>query len=314
MLWRHGLGIMEDVTTLVHSPSGPLEVFERANTAPPTDIITTTLTGRTEERKDSSTRDPESPLSPSISSVLNQTNHPQDPDQPRQGLTVILDDETKRLEISASPGTDPLAVPDGTYEQVTGDQPCINPINTLSSSAEEYVITLHPDSLFIDNRKCVNTTNALPLPTQDHIPTSSPTPFRILAPPNKTQSISTLTSLLKNMEKLSHFLDRLQKLAFSVPAEQQSQQVAMLCTTFKKHHVHFIELLRLIEEFSSLYLLDISAEIQRQSHFLAVLKNRSDMAKTLRRQIVDLRRTYKSGTIAPMREARTKGKESPLIC
>jgi hypothetical protein len=111
------------------------------------------------------------------------------------------------------------------------------------------------------------------------------------------------------MERLSDFLDRLQKLASSAPAEHQSQQVAMLCATFKKYQVRFIELLRLSEEFAGLYLLDISAEIQRQSSFLAVLKKRSDTAKTLRRRIVDLRRTYKSGTIVLMRYVRTKGNE-----
>ena len=302
-----GLGIVEDVAKLVRSPSWTPEIFEGASWAPPVDVLTTALAGRAGMRVDSSTLQPEL-LSPSISSVLNRINQRQDPDQPMQGLTVIPDGETENLDVSNSHGSNPLEVPDHAYEQFTGYQPCIKPINTLSGPAEEYVTTPHPDSLFVDDRKCVNTINTLLFPTQDHIPTSPPIPFRVLAPSNKLRP--TLRSLLRNMEKLSHFLDRLQKLASFTPAEQQSQQVAMLCATFEKHHVRFIELLRLSEDFARLYLLDISAEIQRQSSFLAVLKKRSDTAKDLRRQIVDLRRTYKSGTIASMRDVRTKGKEA----
>jgi hypothetical protein len=224
-----------------------------------------------------------------------------------QGLTVTPDGETERLDILANPGTDPLEVPDYAYEQTTGDQPHINLINTPCGPTEEYASTPRPDSPFVDGWQCVSATNALPSLAQEQIPMSSPTTFRVLAPPKKLHS--TLTSLLRNMERLSDFLDRLQKLASSAPAEHQSQQVAMLCATFKKHQVRFIELLRLSEEFAGLYLLDISAEIQRQSSFLAVLKKRSDTAKTLRRRIVDLRRTYKSGTIVLMRYVRTKGNE-----
>ena len=297
---------MEDVATFVRSPSLTPETFEGASGAPPVDVLTTALAGHTGTRVDSSTLESEL-LSPSISSVLNRINQRQDPDQPMQGLTVIPDCETEKPDVSSSPGSDPLEVPDHAYEQVTGYQPCIDPINTLSGPAEEHVTTPHPDSLDVDDQKCVDTTNTLLFLAQDHIPTPPPTPFRVLAPPDKFRS--TLTSLLRNMEKLSHFLDRLQKLPPSAPAGHQSQQVAMLCATFKTHQVRSIDLLRLSEEFAGLYLLDISAEIQRQSSFLAVLKMRSDMAKTLRRQVVDLRRTYKFGTIAPMRDVRTKGKE-----
>ena len=256
---------------------------------------------------DSRTLEPELPVSPSISSVLNRITHPQDLDPPMQGHTVIPDGETERLDLLASPGTDPLGVLDHTYEQITGGQPCINPINTLSGPTEEYVSAPRPDSLLVDDRQCIDTINAMPFPTQNHIPTSSPTTFRVLAPPDKLHS--TLTSWLRNMEKLSHFLDRLQKLASSVPAEHQSRQVATLCATFNKQQERFIEFLRSSEDFACRYLLDISAEIQSQSSYLAVLKKRSNMAKNLRRQIVDIRRTYEYVTIATMRDVRTKGKE-----
>jgi len=249
MLWWHGPSTMENMVTPACSPLGTLRIFEGASAAPPMDILTTALTGQTGMRMDSSTLEPELLVSPSISSILNQVNHPQDPHQPMQGPTVIPDGETERLDISANLGTDPLELPDHAYRPITGGQPCINPINTLSGLTEEYVSTLCPDSQFIDDWQCVNATNTLPLPTQNHIPMSSPTHFRVLAPPDKLHL--KLTSLTRNMEKLSHLLDHLQKLASSAPAEHQSWQVVTLCAMFTELQVRFIKILWLGEEFAS---------------------------------------------------------------
>ena len=309
MPWRHGLGIVEDVATLVRSLLGMPGIFGGASGSPPVDILTTALTSCTGMGMDPSTLEPELSVSPSLNSVLVQINHPpsQDKDPPTQGLTVIHDGESERPDTSTSYGTDPLAVPDHAYEQITGDQSCVNPINTLSSPVEGYVTILRPDSPFVDDWQCVNATNVPAFPTQDHISPLSPTPFRVLAPPDKLHS--TLTSLLRNTKKLSHLLDRVQKLASSAPAEQQSRQMVTLRATFKEQQVRFIEFLRLSEEFAGRYLRDIPTEIQRQTSYLAMLKKRSDTAKILLRQIVDLRRTYKSGTIAAMRDVRAKGKE-----
>jgi hypothetical protein len=318
---------MEDLATLVRLPSGTLEIFEGPRVA----IPTAALNGLTEIRVDSSTLESKLLVSPSISPIFNQINHPQFMDPPMQGLTVIPDGETERLlgqqrvcglgedgrgeasnnpasgrDLSASPGTDPLEVLDHVCDQITSDQPCINPINTLSGPTEEYVSTPRPDSLLVDDRQCTDT-NTLAFPTPNRIPTSSPTTFCVLAPQDKLHL--ALTSWLRNMEKLSHFLDRLQKIASSALAEHQSRQVATLRATFKRQQEHFIEFLHSSEDFICRYLLDISAEIQRQSSYLAVLKRRLNMAKDLRRQIVDLRRTYESVTIATMRDVRTKGKE-----
>ena len=126
----------------------------------------------------------------------------------------------------------------------------------------------------------------------------------------------TLSSWLKNMNKLSSLIDRLEELASSAPEEHRSQisrTVATLRTTFKKQQERCIEFLQLSEEYADKYLLDFSAEIRQQSSFLDMLEKRLDMAKTLRQQAVDLRRSYESGTVATMKDLRATGK-IPCCC
>ena len=122
---------------------------------------------------------------------------------------------------------------------------------------------------------------------------------------------STLSSWLKNMNKLSSLIDRLQELASSAPEKHRSQlsrKVAPLRATFKKQQERCIDFLQLSEDYADKYLLDISTEIRQQSSFLDMLENRLDMAKTLRQQAVDLRRSYESGTVTTMKDFRTTGK------
>jgi hypothetical protein len=123
----------------------------------------------------------------------------------------------------------------------------------------------------------------------------------------------TLSSWLKNMEKLSNLIDTLEELASSASEEYRSQlsgQVATLRATFKKQQERCIEFLQLSEEYADKYLLDISYEIRQQSAFLDMLEKRLDMAKALRQQAIDLRRSYESGTVAAMKDVRTTGKTS----
>jgi hypothetical protein len=77
---------------------------------------------------------------------------------------------------------------------------------------------------------------------------------------------------------------------------------------FKTQQERCIEDLQLSEEFSSKYLLDLSAEIKYQISVSEMMGKRLEMAKTLRRQVVDLRRRYESGTSAIMTNVRGKGK------
>ncbi|KAH9992236.1 hypothetical protein BJV74DRAFT_403182 [Russula compacta] len=110
------------------------------------------------------------------------------------------------------------------------------------------------------------------------------------------------------MNRLSGLIDRLQELASSAPAKcrsQLSRQVATLRATFKKQQERCVEFLELSEEYATRYLLDISDEIQQQSSFLDMLEKRLDMAKTLRGQVVDLRRSYESGTVNAMKDIQT---------
>jgi hypothetical protein len=76
----------------------------------------------------------------------------------------------------------------------------------------------------------------------------------------------TLSSWLKNMDKLSHLVDRLQELASATRLEcrhQLYEQVDALRAAFKRQKKRYFEFLRLTEEYANRYLLDISAEIER---------------------------------------------------
>ena len=118
------------------------------------------------------------------------------------------------------------------------------------------------------------------------------------------------------MNRLSDLIDRLQELASSAPEKYRSQlsrQVATLRATFKRQQERCVEFLELSEEYATRYLLDISAEIQQQSSFLDMLEKRLDMAKTLRGQVIDLRKSYESGTVNAMKDIQT-GKPASASC
>jgi len=125
----------------------------------------------------------------------------------------------------------------------------------------------------------------------------------------------TLSSWLKNMNKLSDPIDRLEELARTAPSDYRPQlykQLATLRTTFKSQRERCIQFLRLTEEYADRYLLDISGEIQQQSSFLDILERRLDMAKTLYSQAIDLRKSYEAGTVNVMKNARKTGKAAFL--
>jgi hypothetical protein len=115
------------------------------------------------------------------------------------------------------------------------------------------------------------------------------------------------------MNKLSDLIDRLHELASAAPSDYKPQldrQVAALRATFKRQQERCVEFLQLSEEYANRYLLDISAEIQQQSSFLDMLEKRLDMAKTLRSQAVDLRKSYELGTVDAMKKVRETGKSA----
>ncbi|KAH9965517.1 hypothetical protein BC827DRAFT_863525 [Russula dissimulans] len=152
-----------------------------------------------------------------------------------------------------------------------------------------------------------------PTPTQGHIPLSSSVPLHIKAPPDKLHP--TLSSWIKNMNKLSDLIDRLQELASSAPEShrpQLSRQVVTLRETFKRQQERCIEFLQLNEEYASKYLLDISGEIQQQRSFLETLEKRLDMAIMMRGQAVALRKSHESGTVASMKDVRVTALPRPL--
>jgi len=138
-------------------------------------------------------------------------------------------------------------------------------------------------------------------------------PVRVISghqnPPERPHP--TLSSWLKNMNKLPGLADSLEELARAAPSDCRPQlyrQIATLRMTFKSQQERCIHFLRLTEEYADRYLLDISAEIQQQSSFLDILERRLDKAKTLYRQAIDLRKSYEAGTVNVMKNARKTGK------
>ncbi|KAH9992234.1 hypothetical protein BJV74DRAFT_835049 [Russula compacta] len=145
------------------------------------------------------------------------------------------------------------------------------------------------------------------------VPASLPASSRTLTSPDKLHP--TLSSWLKDMNELSGLIDRLQELASSAPPKYWSQlprQVATLRTTFKNQQERCNMFLELSEECATRYLLDISAEIQQQRSFLDMLEKRLDMAKTLHRHAIDLRRSCESGTVNTIRDVSATVLSQPL--
>jgi hypothetical protein len=160
-----------------------------------------------------------------------------------------------------------------------------------------------------DDQQCVNATSTPSSSTQGYVPTSQSSPLRKLEPPDELHP--TLSCWIKNMNKLSSLVDRLQELATSAPAERRSQllrQVVALRAKSREQREHFLEFLQLSEEYANRYLLDISPEIQQQSSFLDKLEGRLEAAKKLRGDAVELHSLYESRTVATMDDLRATGK------
>ncbi|KAI9457136.1 hypothetical protein F5148DRAFT_1223008 [Russula earlei] len=154
-------------------------------------------------------------------------------------------------------------------------------------------------------------TNPAPAPALAPAPVHTPTPP--VGGPDMLHP--TLSTWLKNMNKLSDLIDRLEELASAAHSDHKPQlqgQVAKLRATFKRQQERCVEFLRLSEEYANQYLLDISDEIQQQSSFLDMLEKRLDMAKTLRGQAVHLQKSYESGTVNVMKNVCETALSEPL--
>ncbi|KAI0287092.1 hypothetical protein BC826DRAFT_1108726 [Russula brevipes] len=125
----------------------------------------------------------------------------------------------------------------------------------------------------------------------------------------------TFSSWLRNINVLSALINRLSDLADTAPQETRPQlhrQVAVLRAGFKKQQERCITFLQLTGEYADRFLSDISEEIQQQSSFLEALERRLDMAKSLRKQAVDLRKSYEVGTLDCIKEVRHTVLSQPL--
>ena len=115
----------------------------------------------------------------------------------------------------------------------------------------------------------------------------------------------TLSSWLKNINKLDSLINRLQELASSARADHRSQlfnKVAALRETSKEQQERCIEFLQLSEDYANKYLLDLDAEIRQQSTLLDNLEERLEAAKKLHGDAIDLQMLYESGTAASMND------------
>ncbi|KAF8461764.1 hypothetical protein DFH94DRAFT_71123 [Russula ochroleuca] len=209
-------------------------------------------------------------------------------------------------------------------ELLPNDRQCMNAVGAPSSPTQEHIPasppTLPDRPLFdhihevsTDDRQCVNATSTSASPTQEHVPMSQSSALHIRTPPDKLHP--TLSTWIKNMNKLSSLIDRLEELSSFGPTEHRSQlsnQVMALRATSKKQQDHFMEFLQLSEEYANRYLLDISAEIKQQSSFLEKLEGRLECAKKLREDAIELQMLYESGTVATMQDLRATALSRPL--
>lgn len=112
------------------------------------------------------------------------------------------------------------------------------------------------------------------------------------------------------MNALSTLINRLSDLATTAPQEHRPQlnrQVAALRAGFKKQQERCIAFLQLTNEYADRFLTDISDEIQQQSSFLDALEKRLDMAKTLRQEAIQMRKSYEDGTLDCIKKVRRTG-------
>ena len=129
----------------------------------------------------------------------------------------------------------------------------------------------------------------------------APLPSRIQRPPDKLHP--TLSSWLKNINKLDSLINRLQELASSAPKDHRYQlleKVAGLRATFKKQQERCIEFLQLSEDYANKYLLDLDAEIQQQKTLLDNLEERLEAANKLHKDAINLQTLYESRTVTSM--------------
>jgi hypothetical protein len=134
-------------------------------------------------------------------------------------------------------------------------------------------------------------------------------------PPDKLHP--TLSSWLKNINKLDSLIGRLQELASLAPTDHRSQllkKVAAMRATFKKQQQRCIEFLQLSEDYADKCLLDIDDEIRQQCTLLDNLEERLEAAEKLHGDAVELQKLYESGTVASMNDLRATGKESSVVC
>jgi hypothetical protein len=113
------------------------------------------------------------------------------------------------------------------------------------------------------------------------------------------------------MDKLSNKIDRLQELAATSSSENKLQllgKVVTLRKAYKKQQELGDEFLRLIEEYATRYLYDISAEIQHQDSFLETLKERGQMAKKLHGMAVEMQSSFRVGIEGTMKKFRETGR------
>jgi hypothetical protein len=123
---------------------------------------------------------------------------------------------------------------------------------------------------------------------------------------------TTWSSWAENMRKLSALIDDAEAIAasrawYSHVKSEMDLQVSELREKLEKQRERFTALLRVTKEYADIVLSDVSEEIQQQSSLIDSLERRLDMAKTLREEAVQLRKSYEAGTLDPIKKFRRTG-------
>ena len=136
----------------------------------------------------------------------------------------------------------------------------------------------------------------------------------LLLRPHPYSLLATLSpTFLSWLKNLNLFTTLINQLSMETPNHSQecrpllSRQVSALRAGLRKQQERCVSFLRLSSEYADRFLSDISEEIQQQSAFLEALEKRIEMAKTLREEVVHLRKSYEVGTLDCIKKVRRTG-------
>ncbi|KAI0050097.1 hypothetical protein FA95DRAFT_684484 [Auriscalpium vulgare] len=115
------------------------------------------------------------------------------------------------------------------------------------------------------------------------------------------------------MTRLAKAVDRVEELTNSAAEDQCPPLVPELRATLRKHEDRYREFVQLSKEYADRYLQDLSDEIRSQSAWLDLLERRLDLAKTRRRDTLDLKTSFDKDVWDELKVVHSAVRHCPLV-